>query len=126
MSSTPGFPDSIVLEWARLPVRATPVGERRDLFDGATRTFRDLKGHITTLNPAETPHVPHRHPDEELILVREGTLEVTVNGAVHTAGAGAVIFLASQDEHGLRNAGPGRATYFVFRFVTAETPAAAT
>ena len=43
---------------------------------------------------------------------------MTVNGQARRAGAGSVFFFASGDLHGLRNAGPARATYFVFRFIT--------
>lgn len=109
---------SQVLDWSKLPVTPTPVGERRPLFDGPTRTFVNAEGHVTTLNPGEAPHEPHRHPDEELIIVKEGLVEVASNGHSQRAGAGSVFFFASEDLHGLRNVGPTRATYFVFRFVT--------
>jgi len=114
-----------MLDWGELPVTPTQVGERRPLFDGPTRTFVNAEGHITTLNPGEAPHEPHRHPDEELIIVKEGLLEVTVNGHARRAGAGSVFFFASGDLHGLRNAAPERATYFVFRFITPTSADAA-
>jgi len=115
---------SLVLDWEKIPVRPTPVGARRELFDSPTATFANLEGHVTTLNPGEMPHPAHRHPDEEMILVKSGTVHVTINGRTSPAGAGSVIFFASNDEHGLRNPGPEVATYFVLRFLTAQTPAA--
>jgi len=96
----------------------TAAGERRPLFDGPTATFVNAEGHVTTLNAGESPHEPHRHPDEELIIVKEGLVEVSVNGHARSAGAGSVFFFASGDLHGLRNIGAARATYFVFRFIT--------
>jgi quercetin dioxygenase-like cupin family protein len=117
-SVPPELLGSLALDWAKLAVTPTPIGERRGLFDGPTATFANAEGHVTTLHPGETPHEPHRHSDEELIIVKEGLIEVSINGQASHAGAGSVFFFASGDLHGLRNAGPTAATYFVFRFLT--------
>lgn len=116
---------STVIDWSKLEAKPTKTGARRELFDGPTATFNNLEGHVTTLNPGEVPHAPHRHPDEEMILIKEGTLEVTINGETKRAGAGSIFFYASNDLHGMKNVGDTVATYFVFRFITAKTPAAA-
>ncbi len=115
---------STVIDWSKLEVKTTKTGERRELFDGPTATLNNFEGHVTTLKPGETPHPPHRHPDEEMIIVKEGTLEVMINGETKRAGAGSVFFYASNDLHGLKNVGDTTATYFVFRFITPTTPPA--
>lgn len=106
---------STVFDWAKLPATPTKVGEIRPFFDAATRTLDRLESHVTTLNPGEISHAPHAHADEELVIVREGTLEATINGVPHTAGAGSVFFFASHDRHGLRNPGAVRTSYHVIR-----------
>ena len=113
---------STVVDWTKLEAKPTKTGFRRELFDGPTATLNNLEGHITTINPGEVPHAPHRHPDEEMIVIKEGTLEVTINGESKRAGPGSVFFYASNDLHGMKNVGDTVATYFVFRFVTAKTP----
>ena len=115
--------NSAIFDWAARSVIATPVGERREFFDAATKTMRGLECHATTLRAGERAHPPHRHPDEELIIVKEGTLEVIINDRLQQAGAGSVFFFASNDLHGMRNVGPGQATYHVIRILTADTPA---
>ena len=121
----PSFPlVSTVFDWTKLAVTPTPVGERRDLVDSPTATFTNFEGHATTLRGGQVAHPAHRHPDEELIVVKEGTLEVTINDHVEKASAGSVVFFASNDLHGMRNAGETQATYFVFRFITKATPRA--
>jgi quercetin dioxygenase-like cupin family protein len=115
--------NSTVVDWAKLAVKPTKTGERRELFDGPTATLRNFEGHVTTIKPGEVPHPAHRHPDEEMIIIKEGTLEVTINGATQRVGAGSVFFYASNDLHGMKNVGDTNATYFVFRFVTERTPA---
>jgi mannose-6-phosphate isomerase-like protein (cupin superfamily) len=112
-----------VFDWTTMPVKTTRTGERRDVFDGPTVTCTNLECHVTTIGAGLAPHAAHRHPDEELIIVKEGALEVTIGDRVHPpAGPGSIIFFASNDEHGLRNAGDSPATYYVVRIVTERMP----
>jgi len=85
------------------------------LVDTATTNLARLEIHVTTLAPGRSPHPPHRHPHEELMIVRSGTLEVVQNDVTHHASSGAVIFEAANELHGLRNPGPDSATYVVIR-----------
>ena len=48
--------------------------------------------------------------------MKEGTVEVLVNGEMKRAGAGSVIFNASNQLHGIRNVGDGPATYHVINW----------
>jgi len=113
---------SAVFAWDALAVRPTKVGARRDVLDGPTRTLANLECHVTTVNPGEAPHAAHRHPDEEMLFVKEGTIEVTINGVAQPAGPGSVVFFASGDLHGIRNTGTVPATYYVLRFVPHDLP----
>jgi quercetin dioxygenase-like cupin family protein len=58
------------------------------------------------------------HPDEELIIVKEGTLEAMQNGVTKQPGAGSIIFEASNQFHGLRNVGKTPATYYVIKWLS--------
>ena len=109
---------SNVYAWESLPVEKTASGERRAIFDGVTATVDRLETHVTTVNPGTGTHAAHRHPDEELVFVREGTIEATINGVAHLAPAGSVIFFAANDLHGMRNAGDVPASYFVLRWTS--------
>jgi quercetin dioxygenase-like cupin family protein len=59
------------------------------------------------------PHPSHRHRQEEMFLIREGTVEVTIAGRSTRLGPGGVAFIASNEEHGILNAGSTHAEYFV-------------
>lgn len=107
---------SSVFDWSSAEVKPTKTGSRRDFFDAPTTTLDQLECHVTTINPGEAPHPPHQHPDEELIIVKEGTLEAMQNGVTKTAGAGSIIFEASNQLHGLRNIGKTPATYYVVKW----------
>jgi XRE family transcriptional regulator, regulator of sulfur utilization len=105
---------SSVFDWNSMKVETTAVGARRTLFRAPTATLDELECHITTLNPGQTSHAPHRHPEEEILIVREGTVESLVNGKLQRVGPGSVIFQASNEEHAIRNVGDTPATYHVF------------
>ena len=107
---------SCVFTWADLKAVPTKQGERRAVFDAPTPALAELECHITTLNPGESPHPPHHHAAEELMIIKEGTLEAMQNGVTNLVTAGSLIFEASNEPHGLRNVGTNRATYFVVKF----------
>ena len=115
---------SSVYDWTKLSVKPTPKGERREIVDSPTTTFSNFESHVTTLRAGEEAHPSHHHPDEELILVKEGEMQATVNGVVSRGGPGTIFFYGSNDEHGMRNVGTTNATYYVIRIVTAATPKA--
>ncbi len=109
---------SAVFPWDSLAVEKTASGERRAVFDSATATVDRLETHVTTIEPGTASHAAHRHPDEELVYVREGVIETTIDGIPHRAPAGSVIFFAANDLHGMRNAGDTAASYFVLRWTS--------
>jgi quercetin dioxygenase-like cupin family protein len=85
----------------------------RPITKGKTPTGERLEVHETTLDPGAMPHPPHRHVHSEFWLIREGTVEITVNGESHRIGPGSAAFAASNDLHGIKNVGDQAAQYFV-------------
>src|SRR5262245_4977133 len=110
--------DSTVWQWSDLAAAKTPVGERREVVREPTRTLDELEMHITTLNPHVASHAPHTHPNEEMVIVREGTLQAHVNGKEVVVGPGSVLFFASMQPHAVKNIGDVPATYFVINWAS--------
>lgn len=125
LPAAPGRMGSSIFAWEELEAHPTAVGALREVVNLPTATLANFECHITTLNPGMTPHPPHRHPNEEIILVKEGRLDVTINGVTRPAGAGDILFYSSGDEHSLKNTGDTAATYYVINFKTEATPALA-
>ena len=109
---------STFVDWDSLAFRPSPVGLYCAVFDAPTPTLEKLEVHITTLRPGMAPHAPHHHPWEEILLIKEGQVEISINGKVQRAGPGALVFYASHDAHNLTNVGAGAATYYVINFTT--------
>jgi quercetin dioxygenase-like cupin family protein len=105
--------DSAVFRWDALAATPNANGTVRRVVRARTATLDELESHITTLDPGKSPHPPHQHPNEELIIVKEGTLEAYVEGAWVPAPTGAMIFFASNHPHSVRNVGTTPATYYV-------------
>lgn len=107
---------SATFDWSAFRAEATKSGLRRECFDGRTATLDRLEVHATTLNPGQSPHPAHKHPEEEVIIVKEGTLESAQNDRVNRVEAGGIIFEASNELHGLKNVGAKPAVYYVIKF----------
>jgi quercetin dioxygenase-like cupin family protein len=91
-------------------------GNGRAVFDGMTHTGFHVSLHETQLAPGAMPHPPHRHDHEEVIMIREGTIEVNNEGNISTVGPGGAIYNASNDLHSMKNIGDTMANYFVVEF----------
>jgi quercetin dioxygenase-like cupin family protein len=91
-------------------------GLSRPVFQAPTATLDELEVHVTTLPPGVAPHPPHKHPDEEIIIIKEGTVEAIVNGESRRLGPGSVIFQASGQLHTIKNVGDVPAVYHVIKW----------
>jgi (S)-ureidoglycine aminohydrolase len=107
---------SKVYVWNDTPVAKKATSQQRVILEGSSTDFRHIKIHATTLPAHQAPHPGHRHDDEELILIKEGELTVTIEGKTKTLGAGSVALMMPSDEHAFENKGNLPATYYVMRY----------
>jgi quercetin dioxygenase-like cupin family protein len=110
--------ESTLFDWNSISASKTEVGHYRQLMRAPTATLDELEIHVTTLNPGQTSHAPHRHPNEELVILASGKLEATSNGKTQVLGPGSVIFNASNQLHGVKNVGDVPATYHVINWAS--------
>jgi len=107
---------SHVFHFEDLPVKVNGSNKSRAVLSGATHSGFRIDMHMTELGPGMAPHPPHHHEHEEMVMVKEGTLEVTILGKSEKIGPGGSAFVASNEEHGWRNVGATPALYFVMAF----------
>jgi quercetin dioxygenase-like cupin family protein len=103
-------------DWNDMKETPTDVGSVRNIVRQPTATLDELEMHVTTLKPGIASHEPHRHVNEELVIIREGTVEVLIDGTWKRVGPGSVVFNASNSLHGLRNVGTTPAVYHVINW----------
>lgn len=107
---------SSIFDPAQALSRQTTSGLALRFFDSPTKMLEQLECHLTSVNPGLPSHTPHEHRDEELVIVKEGEITVTLNGQESQVGPGSLVFMGSGEHHGIRNAGQTTATYYVVRW----------
>ena len=124
MQPKPAVLGSQVFDWKDMIAKPNATGEVRTVVRAPTVTLEELEIHITTLKPGVASHPPHQHPNEEMLIVREGTVEALVNGQLKRVGPGSIIFQASNQLHNIKNVGDVPATYHVINWKSPLTPKA--
>jgi len=84
------------------------------VFDGITTRGELLEMHESELQPGETPNAAHSHHNEEILLIREGTLDVTIGDTTTRMGPGSVGYAESEEKIGIKLVGSTPAKYFIF------------
>jgi mannose-6-phosphate isomerase-like protein (cupin superfamily) len=100
-------------EYSELPMKQNGENQGRAVFDGATHSGYPVELHMTRLAAGQSPHAPHKHINEEVLMLKNGQLDATFGGKTSRITAGSVIYMASMEEHGWKNPGPDPAEYFV-------------
>jgi (S)-ureidoglycine aminohydrolase len=106
---------SAVYAWKQLKVEKTETGEKRQILEGSTTHLDYFEIHATTLQPGKAPHAPHKHEEEEMIIIKEGKLKITIKDSSKVLGPGSVAVIMPGELHGFVNAGTTDATYYVIK-----------
>jgi quercetin dioxygenase-like cupin family protein len=96
-----------------LPVTTNGKNKQRRLFTAKTHTGFKMESHQSDIAPGEVNHPPHQHLREEMMLVREGIMELTISGKPYRLGPGDVGVIGSNEIHNAKNVGTARAQYFI-------------
>lgn len=81
-------------------------------YNGPTDQLSAMCTGMAVLEPGATPHPPHRHPEEEIMIVGAGTGEIECDGKVTQVGPGAIMYCAGNTLHGITNTGAGLMTFY--------------
>jgi len=108
-----------------LPLADDP--ERRwkphHIFKGATPIVEGLSCHASVLSPGHSPHPPHAHEEEELLIALQGEAELIIadspspdNARTERLNPGSFIYYPAGQHHTIRNAGVSPITYLMFKW----------
>ena len=89
--------------------------ERLPRLRALQRPDRSVSGMCTgmaVLDPGASPHPPHRHPEEEFLIIADGTGEIECDGKVSEVGPGAIMYCAGNVLHGITNTGKVPLTFY--------------
>ena len=88
---------SAVFALKSMPVENSNNAQMRKIIKGKLATGKHIEVHETTLPPNGSPHPPHHHIHSEMWLIREGTVELTINGITYDLGPGGLGFVHSNE-----------------------------
>jgi len=93
------------------------VRGRETVIKGSTTYFEDFQLDLITIHPGDTASLKEKLDDmEELVIVKEGTLKVTINDNGKSVGAGSVAFVLPGAEHIYENASKNPVSYYLLKF----------
>jgi gentisate 1,2-dioxygenase len=113
--AAPTIPDSI-LSPAQAKHSVGNYGESWIYFQGSTGQLSSLVSGCYHLKPGMAPHPPHSHPDEELMVITEGTGELTMEGKPAQVAPGSMMYCAAERMHGLLNTGKTPLTFYFWKW----------
>jgi len=99
------------------PEGAAPGAKAYVHFNGPTKQLAALASGFVTLEPGAQPHPPHRHPEDEIMIVGEGTGEFSVNGVATQVKTGDMVFAEANVLHGVRNTGKTQMTFYFVKMM---------
>ena len=89
-------------------------------FNGYTANVEGMESHLSVLSAGHSPHPPHAHVEEELLLVLDGVAEILITdddsseGRVEVLGPGSFVYHPAYQHHTIRNRSDAPVTYVVF------------
>jgi mannose-6-phosphate isomerase-like protein (cupin superfamily) len=110
-TATPKLADSVV-EIAQLDSEYVSGCRVFVHFNGPTDMLSGMCTGMAVLDPGASPHPPHRHPEEEFLIVSEGTGEIECDGKTTQVGPGAIMYCAGNVLHGITNTGKVPMTFY--------------
>jgi quercetin dioxygenase-like cupin family protein len=116
-TSGPILQSSVVKADGIRPEGAAPGAKAYVQFNGPTEQLAALASGFVTLELGAQPHPPHRHPEEEIMIVGEGTGEFFLDGATTQVKMGDMIFAEANVLHGVRNTGETRMTFYFIKMM---------
>ena len=93
------------------------------LFDGSTPNLSHMAAHVWVLNSHHSPHKPHAHVDEELLIVLDGEAELVIQATADSATPrlerlrrGSFVYYSAFQFHTIRNPTSVPIRYLMFKW----------
>jgi mannose-6-phosphate isomerase-like protein (cupin superfamily) len=72
------------------------------------------------LKPGQTPHTPHKHVEEEVMIIESGNGEIFCDGETTKIGPGSVMYTAPNAPHGIVNTGDKPIVFYFVKWAPNE------
>jgi quercetin dioxygenase-like cupin family protein len=110
-TTTPKLQDGVIAATEIAPIRE-PGCTVLVHYNGPTDQLRGICAGMAILDPGASPHPPHRHPEEEILIIADGAGIIECAGKVTQVGPGAMMYCAGNTLHGITNTGSTQMTFY--------------
>jgi mannose-6-phosphate isomerase-like protein (cupin superfamily) len=93
------------------------IGELGIYINGDTPGSSQFVTGRLLLNPGESPHPPHVHPEEEVMIIEQGEGDIVVDNKVTKVGPGSVMYTTPNVSHGIVNTGKVPIVFYFMKWV---------
>jgi len=93
-----------------------PFGDLAIYFTGPTEQVQSMTAGSLRLKPGMSPHPPHQHPEEEFMVITEGTGDITVDGKLTRISSGSMMYCAGGTVHGIVNTGKTPLLFYFYKW----------
>lgn len=70
------------------------------------------------IDPGKTPHKPHTHAEEEVMVIESGTGEIFCDGKTTKVGPGSVMYTTPNAPHGIDNTGDKPLVFYFIKWAS--------
>lgn len=115
---------TLVKNWS-LPLAGDPISgwKPHGIARGSTPNLSSMSVHASVLNPGKSPHPPHAHGEEEILLILDGEAEILLGdgpdpdaATVHRLVQGVFAYYPAYQYHTIRNSSTAPVTYLMFKW----------
>lgn len=107
---------NVTLPETQAKLTKEPFGDLRIYFDGPTDQIRSMTAGSLRLKAGMSPHPPHEHPEEEFMVITEGTGELFVDGKTTKVGPGSMMYCGANKSHGIKNTGKTPLLFYFYKW----------
>jgi mannose-6-phosphate isomerase-like protein (cupin superfamily) len=104
------------LDASKAKLTREAFGDLRIYYEGPTDQLKSMTAGSLLLKAGMSPHPPHQHPEEEFMVVTEGTGEISVEGKITKVGAGTMMYCAANKLHGIVNTGKTPLLFYFYKW----------
>ena len=115
--TAPALPDGVIA-YEQLKAEGDAPGAAAYVhYNGPTHQLATMCTGMCVLEPGATPHPPHRHAEEEFMIVAVGTGVIEVDGKATPVGPGAIMYCGAHVSHGITNTGTTPMTFYWSKWI---------
>ncbi|HEX8203324.1 MAG TPA: cupin domain-containing protein [Isosphaeraceae bacterium] len=94
------------------------VGENGVYIAGDTPASTGFVTGRFVLPPGKSPHAPHAHPEEEVMIIERGHGEIYCDGKTTKIGPGSVMYTTPNAPHGITNTGDEPIVFYYVKWAS--------